>query len=458
MTDMTDPFEALHEPIVPVDPDPRFAAELRARLERALLAPEGAIMPTMTTATSATTSAAETAADIPLHSLTPYIMVDDARRALDWYVRALGARRRGEPIVMDDNRVGHAELALGDSVLMLADESPQLRLYGPKTRGGVSQSLRLEVPDVDGTVRRAVELGAELERPVNDSPYGRNGVIIDPFGHRWMVAGRPATAGQPAQPERPEQSAQSAQSAPPLRHGDVVYSSVWVPDVERAAAFYTSVLGWRYAPISEPRSRHVEGLGQRIGMWGGEPHNTMFLCFAVDDVSAAVDRVRAAGGRADEPTQEPFGLVAECTDDQGMRFAVYELPTGEAAAGTTGTAGTTGPLRQGEICYLTIGVPDSGRARAFFGAVLGWTFRPGRVEDGWSVLAGGHEVNYMTGMHGGEESTTVAPMYSVDDIDAAVERVRAAGGTATEPARQPYGITSDCTDDQGTHFYLGQLS
>jgi uncharacterized glyoxalase superfamily protein PhnB len=432
----SDPFEALREPVVPVQPDPRFAAGLRARLERALLAPEGATM-TTTTQTAQTTPAA----DVPVRALTPYLAVDDARHALDWYVRAFGARRRDEPIVMDDDRIGHAELAFGDSVLMLADEFPELGLRGPKARGGASQSLRLEVADVDATVRRAVELGAELARPVADSPYGRGGTVIDPFGHRWMVAAQPAAAA-PA-PEAP---------APvPLRHGDVTYMSLWVPDLDRAMAFYGTVFGWRYAAGSEPRGREVTESSPNLGLWGGEEHPTTFLCFAVDDVAAATERIRAAGGRAEEPTREPYGLIAMCTDDQGMDFAVYERSPGDSVVPVE-------RYRDGEICYLTIEVPDSARARAFFGSVLGWEFTPGQAEDGWGARIAGEEARYMTGLHGGHERTTVVPMYAVDDIAAAVERVRGAGGTATEPERQPYGITADCTDDQGSHFYLGQLS
>ncbi|HEU5156738.1 MAG TPA: VOC family protein [Streptosporangiaceae bacterium] len=426
---MTDPFEALREPARPVAPDPRFAARLRARLERALLAPEGATMTTTTTAT-----------EMPLRSLTPYLTVDDGRRALEWYVRALGARSRGEPIVMDDDRIGHAELAFGDSVLMLADEFAELGLLAPKARGGVSQSLRLEVADVDGTVRRAVELGARLERPVADQGYGRNGVIVDPFGHRWLVSAQTA-----ATPARPEQLVR-------LRHGDVVYSSLWAPDVERAAAFFGAVLGWRYVQVGEPRAREVEGLGHRLGLWGGEEHGTMLLCFAVDDMAVAVERVRAAGGRADEPTREPHGLIANCVDDQGMPFALYELVPGEEAPGVPARS------RHGEICYLTIEVPDSARFRAFYGAVLGWEFVPGQAEDGWSARNRGEEVHFMTGMQGGHARSTVVPMFVVDDIVSAVERVRAAGGTATEPDRKPYGVMAECADDQGTRFYLGELS
>jgi uncharacterized glyoxalase superfamily protein PhnB len=427
MTDMADPLDALHAPLAPVQPDPRFAARLRARLERELLDPEGA---TMTTT--------EPTAAAPPRALTPYLAVADARQALDWYVRAFGARRRGEPTVMEDGRVGHAELAVGDSVLMLADEYPELGLLGPRARGGVSVSLVLEVANVDATVARAVELGAELTRPVADYDYGRNGVVSDPFGHRWMISGPPG--GSPAQ----------AGAGPGLRQGDVGYASLWVADVERAAAFYASVLGWEYAPGSGRQGRQVRGAAPPLGLWGGQERGTAFLCFVVDDVAAAVSRVRAAAGQADEPSQEPYGLVANCVDDQEMPFAVYQPPAHRRAA-------PAGPGRPGDLAYLTIEVPDSGRARSFYGAVLGWRFTPGRVADGWGVHIGRDEVRPMTGLHGGHQQPTVVPMYAVDDVAAAVSRVRAAGGTATDPERMPYGVTADCVDDQGTRFYLGQL-
>ena len=101
---------------------------------------------------------------------------------------------------------------------------------------------------------------------------------------------------------------------------------------------------------------------------------------------------------------------------------------------------------------ITVEVPDSARFRAFFGQVAGWRFQRARVEDGWSV----EDVAPMMGLHGGHDQATGVPMYRVDDIATAVERVREAGGTATDPAAQPYGVTSECVDDQGTRFYLGQ--
>lgn len=476
---MSDPFEALHEPITPMEPDPTFAARLRDEIRRALLEPEPTGGPMTTTETTGTLAAPEEEAaaaalapeDLPLRSVTPYLAVHDGREALDWYVRALGARRRGEPIVMDDDRLGHAELAFGDSVVMLSDEFPEIGVVTPRalSRGdtgepGVAQTLRLQLSDVDTVVRRAVEQGATLARPVQDSPYGRNGVIIDPYGHRWLIAAPPtAPATAPAASAAgtgvpsggaPETAAGgdagTAAATVPLRHGDVGYTSLWLPDVERAADFYGAVLGWATAPGGSPQGRQVQNLSRPLGLWGGQEHRTAFPCFAVDDVAATVRQIRDAGGTAEEPRREPYGLIAECVDDQGMAFAVYEPEPGdEFPVGRR--------FGRGEVVFLTFEVPDSVRFRAFFRAVFGWEFVPGRVHDGWEARLGGEDVRPMAGLQGGHETFTVVPMYAVDDIDAAVARVRAAGGTATAPERQPFGFMAECTDDQGSRFHLGQL-
>lgn len=227
--------------------------------------------------------------------------------------------------------------------------------------------------------------------------------------------------------------------------GDLVYSSLWLPDVARAEEFYRAALGWQIEPGNVSRSRRVSGVTPPMGMWGGVPDGTLFLCHAVDDVHAAVERVRAAGGSADEPVREPYGLVADCVDNQGMRFAVMDAPRGGRrpipAAGA------------GELLYLTVHTPNSGLFRDFYGAVFGWTFTPGRVDDGWSVQGAAP----MMGMRGGEGRPEVLPMFGVRDIAAAVAGVRASGGTASDPTEMPYGTTSDCADDQGVRFYLGQV-
>jgi predicted enzyme related to lactoylglutathione lyase len=234
-----------------------------------------------------------------------------------------------------------------------------------------------------------------------------------------------------------------------LRHGDIGYASLWVPDVERASAFFAAVLGWRLAPGRHPQGRQAEGLSLPHGIWGGEPRSTLFLCFAVDDVDEAAARIRGAGGTASEPMEEPYGRVAEGVDDQGVRFAVFEPPDGVDRDRLGAAHGT----RDGDLAYVTMEVPDSARTRSFYGSVLGWRFAPGRVEDGWQV----DDVVPMTGLQGGHSLATTVPLYRTGDIHAAVDRVRAAGGTATQPETQPYGITAVCVDDQGSRFYLAKL-
>ncbi len=225
--------------------------------------------------------------------------------------------------------------------------------------------------------------------------------------------------------------------------GDLAYSSLWVPDVARAEAFYTAVLGWQVETIA-PNRRRIVGVGLPMGMAGDVADGTLFLCHAVDDVLATVERVRAAGGTATEPQEEPYGLVTDCTDNQGMRFAAVRSPRGQRQP--------LGPPGVGDLYYLTVGVPSSALFREFYAAVFGWTFTGGRVNDGWNVTG----ITPMMGIRGNAERPSVVPMYGVADIAAAVAAVRAAGGTATEPERMPYGTTSDCVDDQGLSFYLAQ--
>lgn len=417
---MTDPLDALREPARPVDPDPAFAARLRARLEREVLA---APTPTRENAMSTRTTTAPAAA-LALHTLTPHLTVPDAGAALEFYVEAFGAARRGEPIVMPDGRIGHAEVAIGDSVLMLAEEFPEMGIVAPRGEG-YSQSLRLETPDPDAVVDRAVALGARLERPVVDSPYGRGGVVVDPAGHRWMVSREPA----------------------PLRPGDVGYASLWTRDVGAAARFYGTVLGWRTAGDHAGQGRQVVGTEQHLGLYGGQQQMTTFCCYVVDDVDATVALVRAAGGTAEEPTDEPHGRTANCVDDQGLPFAVFAPAPGGTRPDTT---------VPGALTYLTFEMPDSARARAFYGTVLGWRFQPGRTPGGWAVRGVAGDTSPMAGLMGGAEQPAVVPMFVVADVAAAVAAVRAAGGTAEDPAHAGYGTSARCSDDQGGGFWLVQ--
>lgn len=120
--------------------------------------------------------------------LMPYLIVGDGAAAIDFYTAVLGAEER---MRMDgpDGRIGHAELQLGDSLIMLADEHPEIGAVGPRTVGGTPVTLHVYVEDVDAVFARAIEAGATERRPVEDKFYGdRSGGFEDPFGHRWDVA------------------------------------------------------------------------------------------------------------------------------------------------------------------------------------------------------------------------------------------------------------------------------
>lgn len=231
---------------------------------------------------------------------------------------------------------------------------------------------------------------------------------------------------------------------PSYRHGDVGYAWLSTPDVDRAVTFHSAVLGWSVSPGSDPAGRQVQGRAPGLGLHGGAAHGTLNCCYAVDDVAAAVARVRLAGGRAGQPREAPYRAVADCVDDQGTVFALYQPVDGvgsEAAA-----AGG-----HGDLAYVTYEVVDAARARAFYGEVLGWSFTAGGVPDGWQVQGA------MAGLQGRFARAATLPMWRVDDIAVAVERVRAAGGAAAAPQTRPYGQEAPCADDQGTRFYLGQL-
>lgn len=122
------------------------------------------------------------------HSVTPYLTVKGAAKAIEWYVSALGAK---ELYRMDGphGSIVHAELQIGDSRIMLADEHPEMGARSPASVGGTPVGLMLYVPDVDAVFERAVKTGATSERPIADQFYGdRTGSIVDPFGHKWTIA------------------------------------------------------------------------------------------------------------------------------------------------------------------------------------------------------------------------------------------------------------------------------
>jgi PhnB protein len=121
------------------------------------------------------------------HSVTPYLVVDDAARAIEFYKKAFGAEEKFRMPM--GGRIGHAEIKIGDSFVMLADEFPDMGHLGPKARGGTTVSLMVYLEDVDSAFRTALDAGATEMRPVENQFWGdRMGTLTDPFGHQWSLA------------------------------------------------------------------------------------------------------------------------------------------------------------------------------------------------------------------------------------------------------------------------------
>jgi PhnB protein len=143
------------------------------------------------------------------HTVTPYLTLDDAAAAIDYYKQAFGAKER---VRMDtpDGKVGHAELEIGDSLVMLSDEFPQGSTRSPKELGGTCAGVFLYVDDVDAVVKRAVDAGATVTMEVADQFWGdRFGSISDPFGHSWSIA----THVEDVTPEQIAERAKEAMAA-----------------------------------------------------------------------------------------------------------------------------------------------------------------------------------------------------------------------------------------------------
>ena len=143
------------------------------------------------------------------HTVTPYLAVDDAAEAIEYYTKAFGAKERVR-MATPDGKVGHAELEIGDSLVMLSDPFPQASTKTPSELGGTSVSVFMYVEDVDAVVKQAVDAGAIVTMEVADQFWGdRFGSVKDPFGHLWSIA----THVEDVPPEEMAERAKAAMAA-----------------------------------------------------------------------------------------------------------------------------------------------------------------------------------------------------------------------------------------------------
>jgi len=122
------------------------------------------------------------------HSVTPYLVVKGAAEAIEFYKKAFGATELFR-MAQEDGRVGHAEIKIGDSPIMLADEFPEMKYFSPQTLGGTPVSILIYVDDVDTIFPQAISAGGKEAKPLQNQFYGdRSGTLTDPFGHVWTIA------------------------------------------------------------------------------------------------------------------------------------------------------------------------------------------------------------------------------------------------------------------------------
>ena len=147
------------------------------------------------------------------HSVTPYLIVDDAKAAIDFYKTAFGAEEKFR-LPMGD-RIGHAEIKIGDSHIMLADEFPDMGHLGPKSRGGATSSIVLYVDDVNSAFPKAIQAGATDTKPLEDQFWGdRMGTLTDPFGHVWSLATNVREVSPEEMQQKMEEFSKQKQSEP----------------------------------------------------------------------------------------------------------------------------------------------------------------------------------------------------------------------------------------------------
>jgi predicted enzyme related to lactoylglutathione lyase len=309
---MTDPFDVLRAPVTPAQPDPAFAARLRARIERALALPEGVAV-----------------TDITVSQAPEPTPADRGTAAT-----ASGPGVAGPEAALRQGDIGYASLWVPNVALAAAFYTAVLGVEYLPGHGGGRQAPGLTPPqalwhsdgrpalfcsyvvdDAAAAVEQVRAAGGHAGEPV-PQPYGLSADCVDIDGLRFAVyqpsAAQPGVAGS-----RPAAAGQD---------GDLIYVTLAVPDADRTLAFYRAVLGWRSRPGRSPGGWQVEGTTPMIGVSGGHAEAAMVPVWRAADVAAAVARVRAAGGASTEPHQEPYGLIAECTDNQGFRFSVTQFP------------------------------------------------------------------------------------------------------------------------------------
>jgi PhnB protein len=389
------------------------------------------------------------------HTATPYLIAHNAAAAIEFYKNAFGATelfRMAQP----DGRIGHAEIQIGDSHIMLADEFPEMGIHSPQHYGGSAVSILLYVADVDAVFAQAVAAGAKVDRPVADQFYGdRNGGVIDPFGHRWFVAThiKDVDFHQPPAAEPKPDLHEAVRSITPY---------LQVEGAARLIDFMKQAFGAEErlrVPAPDGKIMHADvKIGDSIVELADtveqyKPTPTALHVY-VRDVDAVYQRALEAGAVSIQaPSDQEYGeRSASVRDPLGNQwYAAAHLGPSYIPEGMRTVTPYLHPLHSGlviDFLKQAFGAEELFRAQAPDGTV-----HHARIRIGDSLLE-------MGDAHGEYQPMPTAIHLHVADADAVFEQALRAGGTEFFPLKDaPYGERiGGVTDPFGNIWYIATIT
>ncbi len=397
----------------------------------------------------------------------PYLTLKDTARALDFYKKAFGAIetfRMAEP----SGKIGHAQITIGGSSIMLADEYPDYGAISPETLGGSPVKMHLYVDDVDAVFQQAVASGAKIVRPVEDQFYGdRSGQLTDPFGYTWTVATPQQNLSQEEIQRRfTEMSTLHPKKKPavdPIPKGYTTLTTYLVAqDADGLIEFMTKTFGaeetFRSGPGSEGGVHCEVRIGDSMLMvggggagmkWRGTPLPSAFHIYVPDCDTTYARALEAGGTSIQEPKDQFYGERSAAVKDAAGNSWYIATYKGESyrSEGAPTLQPYLHPLRAEPVINflkLAFGAEDLGRHTTPDGVIHHVTLKIGNAQ-----------------MEMGEAQGPYQPMPTmfylyVEDCDALYKRALSVGATSiSEPKDQPYGDRSGgVIDPFGNKWYI----
>jgi len=409
---------------------------------------------------------AEPVAAVP-QAAAPYMTLKNAAHAIEFYKKAFGAIETFR-LVEPSGKIGHAQIAIGNSTIMLADEYPDYDAFSPSTLGGSPVKMHLYVDDVDAVFERAVAAGAKIIRPVEDQFYGdRSGQLSDPFGYTWTVAShQQMLSHEEIQRRFTEMSTphpKKGLAVDPIPKGYTTLTTYLVAeDADALIDFMKKTFDaeelFRSGPGSEGGLHSEVRIGDSMLMvggggkgmkWRGTPLPSAFHIY-VPDCDATYARALAAGATSiQEPTDQPYGERSGSVKDaagNSWYIATYKGDNYRWEGAPT-LQPYLHPLRAEPVINFV--------KRAFGAEELGRYASPDGVIHHTTIKIGNAYMEMGEAQGPYQPMPTMFYLY-VEDCDALYKRALAAGATSiSEPQDQPYGDRSGgVTDPFGNKWYI----